>query len=61
MRGAASAFLRFGGWAIYAEQVGSTASLARQGIAEQCPEREHHDLMIVIGAPLVRETMAMAT
>jgi transposase len=45
MRGAAPTFIGFGGWAIYAEQMGSTASLARQGIAEQCPEREHHDLM----------------
>ena len=39
MRGATTGFIRFGGWAIYAEQMGSTASVARQGIAQQCPER----------------------
>jgi transposase len=27
------------------EQVGSKAPFARQGIAQQCPEREHDDLM----------------
>ena len=45
MRGATTAFIRFRGWAFDAEQMGSTASLARQGIAQQCPEREHDDLM----------------
>ena len=45
MRGAGAGFIRFRGWAFDAEQMGSTASLARQGIAQQCPEREHDDLM----------------
>jgi hypothetical protein len=57
--GAAPAFIGFGGWAFEAEQMGSTASIAQQGIAQQCPEREHDDLMIAIRTPLVRVTMAM--
>jgi hypothetical protein len=39
MRGAGAGFIRFGCWPFDAEQVGSEASLARQGIAQQCPER----------------------
>jgi hypothetical protein len=48
MRGATASFIRFGCWPFDAEQVGSATSGARQGIAQQCPEREHDDLMIVI-------------
>ena len=39
MRGATASFIRFGCWPFDAEQVGSATSGARQGIAQQCPER----------------------
>jgi hypothetical protein len=39
MRGAATGFIGFGCGAFDAEQAGSETSVARQGIAQQCPER----------------------
>jgi hypothetical protein len=48
MRGATAGFIRFGRWSFDIEQMGSEASGARQGIAQECPERGHDDLMIVI-------------